>query len=145
MTAAPWFTDLVMPDIFAPLCVLLIYLLAWGRPALPLAVRIAVALLAAIAIASHLAHLVLAAGCLAMVLLWRPRRLLVCAAPLILALGWLLGSNLVGNGVLGVSPYGSGLRPGPAAGGWPGGGLPAQRLPPGRLSALRLVRSVADG
>ena len=106
-TAAPWFASFVMPDIFAPLCVLSLYLLAWGRPALSIPVRIAVALLAAIAIASHLAHLVLAAGCLAVVLLLRPRRLLACAAPLALALAWLLGSNLVGNGVLAISPYGS--------------------------------------
>ncbi len=102
-SAAPWFVPFIMPDIFAPLLVLCVFLLGWGR--LPSAGP--VILLAAVAIASHLAHLVVAAGCLLPVLLLRPRRLPVCAAPLVMALAWLLGTNLVGNGVLAVSPYGA--------------------------------------
>ena len=104
-SAAPWFVAFVMPDIFAPLAVLCLFLLAWGRLG-----RIAtgcVMLLAAIAIASHLAHLIVAAGCLLAVAATRARRLLACAAPLALALAWLTATNLVGNGVAGVSPYGS--------------------------------------
>ncbi len=104
-SAAPWFVSFVMPDIFAPLVVLCVALLGWGRLG-----RVAtgcVVLLGAVAIAAHLAHLVVAAGCLAAVAATRARRLLYCAAPLVLALAWLLGSNLVGNGVLAVSPYGS--------------------------------------
>lgn len=106
-SAAPWFASLIMPDIFAPLTVLLLFLLAWGGPALGRA-RMAVAgVLAAIAIGVHLAHLILAAGCLAVILLLRPRRVLACAAPLLAAVAWLLATNAVGNGVVSISPYGS--------------------------------------
>ncbi len=104
-SALPWFTPFVMPDIFAPLVVLCLFLLGWGglrRPSL-----IAIAALATFAIAAHLAHLIVAAGCLVPIAILRMRRLLVCATPLVLALLWLLGSNWIGNGVLGVSPYGS--------------------------------------
>ena len=106
-SAAPWFADFIMPDIGAPLVVLCLFLLGWGRPALGPVARTAVAVLASLAIACHLAHLLIAAGCLAVVLLVRTRRVLVCAAPLAAALVWLVGSNAVGNGVVGVSPYGS--------------------------------------
>ena len=104
-SALPWFVPFVMPDVFAPLVVLCLFVLGWGRFGTP--VRLAIGLLAAVAVASHLAHLVLAAGCLVPVAILRFRRLLLCAVPLVVALAWLLGSNLVGNGVLGVSPYGS--------------------------------------
>ena len=104
-SALPWFVPFVMPDVLAPLVVLCLFLLGWGRFGVPL--LSAVGVLAAVATASHLAHLVLAAGCLVPVAVLRFRRLLACAAPLMVALTWLLGSNLVGNGVLGVSPYGS--------------------------------------
>ena len=104
-SALPWFVPLVMPDVFAPIVVLCLFVLGWGR--FGRATMLAVGLLAAVAIAAHLAHLVLAAGCLVPVAVLRWRRLLPCAVPLAAALAWLLGSNLVGNGVLGVSPYGS--------------------------------------
>ena len=104
-SAAPWFATFVMPDIFAPLAVLSIFLLAWGR--LGRVAVVCVTLLGAVAIASHLAHLIVASGCLLAVLIARPRRLLACLVPLALALAWLVGSNMLGNGVAGVSPYGS--------------------------------------
>ena len=104
-SAAPWFATFVMPDIFAPLAVLSVFLLAWGR--LGRVAAICVTLLGAVAIASHLAHLIVVCGCLPAVLIARPRRLLACIVPLALALVWLVGSNIVGNGVAGVSPYGS--------------------------------------
>ena len=104
-SALPWFVPFVMPDVLAPLVVLCLFVLGWGRLGVPL--MVAVGVLAAVAVASHLAHLVVAAACLVPVALLRFRRLLVCAAPLVAALAWLLASNLVGNGVLGVSPYGS--------------------------------------
>ena len=104
-SAAPWFATFVMPDIFAPLTVLCMVLVAWGG--LGWAALLAVTLLAAISVASHLAHLFVAAGCLAAVAITRPRRLLPCAAPLVMAVAWLLGSNWIGNRVLGLSPYGS--------------------------------------
>lgn len=106
-TAAPWFASLLMPDIFAPLAVLCVFVLGFGAGRLnrwELGWAAAVGMLA---VASHLAHLVLAAGCLAAVwlvrwrLAWRP------ALPLGGALAFLLLSNLLGHGVLAVSPYGS--------------------------------------
>ena len=106
-SAAPWFASFVMPDIFAPLTVLCLFLLVWGRPALPGWTRLAFGVIATIAIASHLTHLLIAAACCAVVLLTRPRRLGVCVLPLLAALGWLLVCNWVGNGVLGISPFGS--------------------------------------
>ena len=104
-SALPWFVPFVMPDIFAPLVVLCVFVLGWGQFRWP--VMLAIGALAAIAIASHLAHLVVAAGCLIPVAILRTRRLLTCTAPLVMALGWLVCSNWVGNGVWGVSPYGS--------------------------------------
>ncbi len=104
-SALPWFAPFVMPDILAPLVVLCLFLLGWGG--LRRGSLAAIAALATFAIAAHLAHLIVAAACLVPIALLRTRRLLVCAAPLVLALLWLLGSNWVGNGVLGVSPYGS--------------------------------------
>ena len=104
-SAAPWFTSFVMPDVFAPLTVLCLFLLATGHaPRLP---GIFAGVLATVAIASHLTHLVIAAACLLVILLIRPRRFLVCAAPLVAALAWLVSCNVVGNEVAAVSPYGS--------------------------------------
>ena len=104
-SALPWFVPFTMPDIFAPLVVLCVFVLGWGR--MGWAATLGVGALAAVSVASHLAHLVLAAGCLVPVALFRFRRLAVCALPLLAALAWLAGSNWVGNGVWGVSPYGS--------------------------------------
>ena len=105
-SAAPWFACFVMPDVFAPVTVLSLFVLAtgdgrWGGS------KGAALLLATVAIASHLTHLVIAAACLPVILLVRPRRVLLCAAPLAGALAWLVACNAVGNGVVGVSPYGS--------------------------------------
>ncbi len=104
-SAAPWFVSFVMPDVLAPLTVLCLFLLAWGR--LGQVGSVCVLLLCTAAIASHLAHLVVACGCLVAVAVGRPRRLLLCGAPLALALLWLVGANAIGNGIVGVSPYGS--------------------------------------
>ena len=107
-SAAPWFTALLMPDIFAPLAVLSLFMLGFAPPGrLARWERFWLLGLASVAIAVHLAHLIVACGCLVVVALLRWRRLLPCAAPLALALGWLLATNLVGNGVAGVSPYGA--------------------------------------
>ena len=104
-SALPWFVSFVMPDIFAALVVLCVFLLGWGP--FGWLTSMAIGALAAIAIAAHLAHLVVAAACLVPVVILRVRRLPACAAPLVLALVWLIGSNWIGNGVWGVSPYGS--------------------------------------
>lgn len=118
-SAAPWFTALLMPDIMTPVAVLCLFILAFGQDRLSRAELACVGLLGSIAIAAHLAHLILAAACVAVLALlrwpqdwrrnwrsfwhanWRP------AAPLAAALAMLLLSNAVGNRVLGISPYGS--------------------------------------
>jgi len=107
-TAAPWFTALLMPDIFAPITVLSLFLLGFATPgALSRPERLWLLALAAVAIAVHLAHLIIACGCLGVIGLLRWRRLPAAGTPLAAALAWLVITNLIGNGVLGVSPYGS--------------------------------------
>lgn len=106
-SAAPWFTSLLMPDFFAPVAVLCLFILAFGRDRVSRTEFACAGVLGSVAIAAHLAHLIVAAACIAALALvrwrleWRP------AAPLAGALAMLLLSNAVGNGVLGVSPYGS--------------------------------------
>lgn len=105
-SAAPWFAALLMPDIFAPIAVIALYLLAipgslgpWQRGWL--------VMLATGAIAFHLSHLIVAAGCLAAILLIQPHALPRTALPLALALMILGGTNLAGHGRLAISPYGA--------------------------------------
>ncbi len=105
-SAAPWIASLLMPDIFAPMVVLGVYLLAFPGALGPWQRRWIVVLTTA-AIAFHLAHLVLAAACLALVLLLRPRSIARAALPLGLALSILLASNIVGFGRFAISPYGA--------------------------------------
>jgi len=106
-TAAPWFASLLMPDIFAPITVLCLFVLAYGPGRVGRGALAWVVVLGTFAIASHLAHLVLAAGVIAAAGLLRRRWPWRPAVPLAAALTFLLASNLVGNGVLTVSPYGS--------------------------------------
>ena len=105
-SAAPWFAALLMPDIFAPVTVLGLYLLAYGNQ-LGRWRRGWLHALAAFAIAAHLSHLVLAAGCLAVIAILRWRRLAVTCAPLLAALAILIATNLAGYGRFAVSPYGA--------------------------------------
>jgi len=103
-TAAPWFAALLMPDIFAPLTVLLLFLLAFDpteRRRWPLI------LLATFAIAVHLTHLVIAAACIVVLLAMRPATAPRALAPLALALALLMATNVIGHGRFGVSPFGS--------------------------------------
>ena len=103
LTAAPWATALLMPDILAPMVVLGLYLLSGST--LSRAEAAGVAVLATLGIAAHLSHLPLAAALV--VLLALLRRRWRAALPLAAALGLLLASNLVGHGRLGLSPHGA--------------------------------------
>lgn len=105
LTAAPWFASLLMPDIFAPIAVLALYILAANRLARP--TLIVVALLATIAIASHLAHLILATACIAALAIFDRQSPLRTTPPLAAALILLLASNWIGYGRLAISPYGA--------------------------------------
>ena len=102
-SAAPWFAALLMPDIFAPVTVLSLFVLAYD----PTGRRWVLQALAAFAIASHLTHLVIAAACLAVLLLLRPRSVPRAGAPLLIALALLLATNAIGHGRFGISPFGS--------------------------------------
>ncbi len=102
-TAAPWVAALLMPDIFAPVTVLALFLLTSGT--LGRAEAAAVLVLATVAVAAHLAHLPLAAA-LGLLLLVLGRRWLPLV-PLAAALVLLLLGNLVGHGRLAISPYGA--------------------------------------
>lgn len=104
-TAAPWFASTLMPDIFAPVTVLGLYLLATSR--LTPGTTALVAVITTIAIASHLAHLVLAAATLATLSILHWRVLWRQTAPILVALALLVTTNAIGNGIPTVSPYGS--------------------------------------
>ena len=104
-TAAPWFASLLMPDILAPITALGLFVLAQARAGR--ATLAAVAVVTTIAIAAHLAHLILAAGCIATLALVDWRTLRRTLAPLAAALALLLLTNWVGNGRLAISPYGA--------------------------------------
>lgn len=103
-SAAPWFASLLMPDILTPLTVLALFLLAFAPDQ---RWRWTVTLLASFAIAAHLSHLVVAAACLATILVLRPGALLRAVTPLVAAVMLLMATNLVGHGQFGVSPYGA--------------------------------------
>ena len=106
-TAAPWFAALLMPDVFTPLAVLCLFVLAFGPGRVGRGALAWAGAVGTLAIASHLSHLIVAAAVVAVAglllrrLPWQP------ALPLAAAILFLLGSNLAGNGVLAVSPYGS--------------------------------------
>ena len=103
-SAAPFFASLLMPDLFAPITVLGLFLLGRGL-AMGGWARLWVGLLTTCAIAFHLSHLVLAAACIAALALlrrgWRP------AVPLAAALAVLVLTNIVGYGRVAVSPFGA--------------------------------------
>lgn len=107
-TPAPWVASLLMPDIFAPLVVLGVFLIAWGE-CLSRPVRCAIYVVTLVAIAAHLSHLIIAAALVALVLLlrlrWRPA--LRAAVPLAGAVALLVTTNAIGHGRPGISPFGS--------------------------------------
>jgi hypothetical protein len=109
LTSAPWTAAFLMPDLFAPVTVLSLALLGLARDRVGSGEAWYLSALATLAIASHLAHLVIAAGVVAavFVLTWRTRPVLRAAAPLGAALALLLASNAIGHGRLAVSPYGA--------------------------------------
>lgn len=106
-TAASWFASQLMPDIFAPITVLGLFILAYRPAQLGPATVAAVTLVTAVAIASHLAHLILAAACIGTLALLRWRILWRPAIPLAGALLLLVLANTVAFDRLAISPYGS--------------------------------------
>jgi hypothetical protein len=110
-TAAPFSAALLMPDIFAPIVVLGLFLLGFGSAALTRFERAHLVALVALGIAVHLAHLPLALGlCVVALLLrfWcRPVRLLAMVLPVVIAVAVLFVTNAIGHGRFALSPYGA--------------------------------------
>jgi hypothetical protein len=110
-TAAPFSAALLMPDIFAPMVVLGLFLLGFGGAALTRLERGYLVALVALGIAAHLAHLPLALGLCGVALLmrfWRyPARLVAMALPVVIAVAALLATNTIGHGRIALSPSGS--------------------------------------
>jgi hypothetical protein len=71
LTSVSWFVSLIMPDILGPVLYLCIYLLVFARDTLSRSERVAVAVIAWWAVASHATHLMLAFGiCVLLAALW---------------------------------------------------------------------------
>jgi len=105
-STAPWFVSLLMPDIFAAMAVLCIFLLGFSTRLTHAEVAWLV-LLGALALAVHLSHLVIAAACVFGVLCLNWRRLSIAAFPLVGAIVILLGTNLYAFQKATISPHGS--------------------------------------
>ena len=106
LTGASWFVSLLMPDIFSGMVVLSIFILGFSKQ-LTKAMTVWVSLLGALAIAVHLSHLVIAAACLCVVLVFRWRRFLYAVLPLVIALFSLVGTTMYAFNKVAVSPFGS--------------------------------------
>ncbi len=106
-SAAPWFAAQLMPDIFAPMTVLCLFVLGFGDR-LSRGERGWAAGLGVMAVAFHLSHLIIAAACLGVIALRRRWPALRAASvPLVGAVAILLLTNAIGHGRLGISPFGS--------------------------------------
>ena len=81
LTGLGWFVGWIMPDLFGPVLYLVIYLLVFAPETLSRAERRAVVLIAAWSVASHITHLMLAAGlCVLFVAVLAVRRQLTSRA-----------------------------------------------------------------
>jgi len=109
LTSAPWFASALMPDHFTSILVLGFYLLAFGDRRLASWEWPWIAALSALAAAVHLSHIPLGLGLLVLVMLLRRQLqpVLRCAAPLLAALLFILGTNWITLGRVTLSPYGS--------------------------------------
>lgn len=119
LTSLPWFSGQIMPDLFAPILVLGLTLLAFGRSRMVRLERAYFFILVSGSIAVHTTHLPLAAG-LVLVLLgisvilrqwdnFRIGNLGLVAGPALLAGLALVSVNLVVHGSAAISPGGSGF------------------------------------
>ncbi|MDH4400592.1 MAG: hypothetical protein QE486_02720 [Burkholderiaceae bacterium] len=105
-STAPWFVSFLMPDIFAAIAVLCIFLLGFSTRLNRVEV-VWLVVLGALAISVHLSHLVIAAACLLGVLCLGWRRLALAVLPLACAIALLLGTNLYAFQNAAISPHGS--------------------------------------
>lgn len=107
-TWLPWLVSELMPDLFTPLLVLALGLLALAPERLEPRERIGLVVVAAFAIAAQLSSLPLYLALAAVLALGRRiARPALALAPLGLAVAALLAVNLAGHGRFGLAPYGS--------------------------------------
>jgi hypothetical protein len=112
LTAAPFTISLLLPDLFAPVTLLALFLLGFAADRFGRGGQVYLMALATLAIATHLAHLPLAAALFAATLLadlWmrRPWQAWRVALPLLAALTVVVLGNVVGHGRFAVSPHGA--------------------------------------
>ena len=100
LTSLPWFAATLMPDVLSGVVVLCLFLLGFAAERLARGETAVVVAFGAVAVGSHLSHLVVAAAVVAIVLLVgrRLRPALLAALPVGLAVVTLLTVNLVANG-----------------------------------------------
>lgn len=108
LTTAPFTVAMLMPDVFAPVVVLALVLLAFTASSLSRAERVWFSALAALGIASHLSHVPVALAMVGMAILaGRWRGAVAAAVPLVAAVVVLLATNGVGHGRAALSPHGA--------------------------------------
>lgn len=109
LTTAPFTIALIMPDVFAPVVVLAVFLLGFAGTRIGRGEMAWLMALATVAIAAHLSHVPLALALLVVGGLlarrWGP--VLRMAVPLLGAIALLLVTNVVGHGRVSLSPYGA--------------------------------------
>lgn len=108
LTSAPFTVAMLMPDVFAPVVVLALAMIGLTGPSLSRGERAWFAILAALGIAAHLAHVPLALVMVGVALLagqWRGA--LRATVPLAAAVALLLATNAVGHGRAALSPHGA--------------------------------------
>ncbi len=109
LTSLPWFASTLMPDALTGAVALALFALGWGWERLGWGERAWLVGVGALAVASHLSHLVQAAALVALVL-GVTRRLapaLRAALPVALAVVTVLAGSAIGHGRLSLSPYGA--------------------------------------
>lgn len=109
LTAAPWFTVTLMPDIFAAIAPLCLLLLGFARERLALAEAAWLVLLGAVAVAVHLSHLPTALALVVFIGLVTRRVMPVvrAAVPVVIAVSGLVAVNAWAIGRPTLSPHGA--------------------------------------
>mgnify|MGYP006871975092 CR=1 FL=1 len=106
LSSIAWFSALMMPDIFAPLTVLCLYLLAFDQTLTRLN-KLAIMTIGTLSIAVHLTHIPIAAGCLILISVFKFKAIRLALIPFCAALGLLVLSNIVAFNKPSFSPFGS--------------------------------------
>lgn len=106
VSALPWFTSFLMPDIFSGITVVALYVLAFGDR-LKTWVRVWAGLLAVLSIGVHLTHLPIALACLVGAVLFSLKRALAVLVAIVCAFGLWITANGLAFKQYALSPHGS--------------------------------------